>query len=63
MEGLHATANQLGKVEIDMFQFQVGALDPREIENVVDHLEQVAGRFTGHGSVFGLFFAQGSGFE
>ncbi|MNG19505.1 hypothetical protein D3C84_1036710 [compost metagenome] len=60
---MRTAADQFTEVEVDVLQFQVGALDPREIENVVDHLEQVAGRFTGHGSVFGLFFAQGSGFE
>ncbi|MNJ47621.1 hypothetical protein D3C77_427830 [compost metagenome] len=63
LERLHAAADQFAQVEVDVFQLKVGTLDPREVENVIDHLEQMAGRFAGHGGVLGLLFAQGCGFQ
>ncbi|MNZ83095.1 hypothetical protein D3C78_1018150 [compost metagenome] len=53
-EGLGAAADQFGEVERDVFQFQRRALDAREIEDVVDHLEQVFGGLRCQCGVLGL---------
>ena len=46
-----------------MFEVQRAAFDAREIQDVVDHLQQVFGGFVGQCRVLGLLGIQGGGFQ
>ena len=62
-EGLGATADQVGEIECDVLQLEGRAFDTGEIENIVDHLEQVFGGLGGQRRVFHLLIGHLRGFE
>jgi hypothetical protein len=59
LERLGAAADQVGQVERDMLQFQGRTFDTREIEDIVDDLEQVLGGLRGQRGVLGLLVGHG----
>ena len=63
LEGLGATVDQVGQVERNMFQLQRLAFDAREVEDIVDHLEQMLGGLGGQRRVFGLLLGHLGGFQ
>lgn len=63
LERLGAAVDQVCQVERNMLQFQRGALDTREVEDVVDDLEQVFGGFGGERRVFALLLGHLGGFH
>ncbi|MNR01623.1 hypothetical protein D3C85_1174350 [compost metagenome] len=60
---LGTAIDQFGEGKRNVFQFQRGALDAREVEDVIDHLEQVLGRLRGQRGIFSLFIVQGRSLE
>ncbi|MNE13929.1 hypothetical protein D3C80_1067830 [compost metagenome] len=63
LEHLDAGLHQFQQVEGDAFQFQCTALDAREVENVVDDLQQVFGGFGRQRGIFRLFLGHFGGFQ
>ncbi|MNF08704.1 hypothetical protein D3C80_2091910 [compost metagenome] len=63
LEGLGTTADQVREVERDVLQFQFRTLDAREVENVVDDLEQVLGGLRGQRCVLDLLLGHFGGFQ
>ncbi|MNU66741.1 hypothetical protein D3C71_560630 [compost metagenome] len=63
LERLGAAADQVGEVERNVFQLQFRAFDTREIQNVVDDLEQVFGGFRSQRRVFDLLVGHLRGFQ
>ena len=63
LERLGAVADQFGEVERDVLQFQGGTFNAREVEDIVDHLEQVLGGLRRKRGIFGLLFGHPGGFQ
>ena len=63
LESLGATVDKVGEVERNVFQFQGGAFNAREIEDVIDHLEQMLGGLGRQRRVLGLLLGHLGGFQ
>ncbi len=63
LERLGAGADQFGKIERNVLQLQFRTLDAREVENVVDDLQQVLGGLRRKGGVLDLLLGHLGGFQ
>ena len=63
LEHLGRALDQFQQVEGDALQLQRAALDTGEVEDVVDHLEQVLGGLGGQRRVLGLLVVEFGGFQ
>jgi len=63
LKDLGAAVDQVGQVERDVLQLQGGAFDAREVEDIVDDLEQVLSGLGGQRRIFGLLLGHLGGLQ